>query len=62
MRKKKKDEDIKPITSFGDGYYTGNMSGYILEYKGKKYTCSFGVRGLNQPMTVIVKEGQDYKF
>ena len=62
IKRKPKYEDIPNVTTLGDGYYSGTMSGYVLEYKGKKYMCSFGVRGINQPMTVIVKDGNDYRF
>ena len=51
--------EIPHITTLGDGRYTGKMSGYTLEYNGEKYKCSFGVRGFNCPMTIIVENGED---
>ena len=52
-------DDMPHITTLGDGRYTGTMSGYALDYNGKKYKCSFGVRGFNCPMTIVVENGED---
>lgn len=48
------------MESLGDGLYTGVMSGCVFTYDGKKYQCSFGVRGINNiPLTVKVEDGVD---
>lgn len=47
------------ISELGDGYYAGIMSGCILDYDGKKYMCSVGVRGRNIPMVIKVEDGED---
>lgn len=52
-------EELPHITTLGDGRYHGVMSGYCLEYNGKKYKCSFGVRGFNCPITIVVENGVD---
>ena len=32
---------------------------YVFTYDGKKYECSFGVRGINIPLIVKVEDGVD---
>ena len=51
--------NLPKITELGDGLYTGVMSGYVFTYDGKKYECSFGVRGINIPLVVKVEDGVD---
>ena len=55
----KKKENYPDVTTLGDGRYHGIMSGYVFEYNGRCYKCSFGIRGLSYHMTVIVENGQD---
>lgn len=51
--------NLPKVTELGDGRYTGVMSGCIFTYNGKKYECSFGVRGINIPLIVKVEGGVD---
>ena len=52
--------NLPKVTELGDGLYAGIMSGYVFTYDGKKYQCSFGVRGINNiPLTVKVEDGVD---
>ena len=52
--------NLPKVTELGDGVYTGVMSGCIFTYNGKKYECSFGVRGINNfPLIVKVEGGVD---
>ena len=52
--------NLPKVTELGDGLYTGVMSGCVFTYDGKKYQCSFGVRGINNiPLTVKVEDGVD---
>ena len=51
--------NLPKVTELGDGLYTGIMSGYVFTYDGKKYECSFGVRGFNIPLIVKVEGGVD---
>ena len=51
--------NLPKVTELGDGLYTGVMSGYVFTYEGKKYECSFGVRGINIPLVVKVENGVD---
>ena len=51
--------NLPKVTELGDGLYGGIMSGYVFTYDGKKYECSFGVRGINIPLVVKVEDGVD---
>ena len=51
--------NLPKVTELGDGLYAGIMSGYVFTYDGKKYECSFGVRGINIPLIVKVEDGVD---
>ena len=51
--------NLPKVTELGDGLYGGIMSGYVFTYDGKKYECSFGVRGINIPLIVKVEDGVD---
>lgn len=52
--------NLPKVTELGDGRYAGVMSGCVFTYDGKKYQCSFGVRGINNiPLTVKVEDGVD---
>ena len=51
--------NLPKVTELGDGLYGGIMSGYVFTYDGKKYECSFGVRGFNIPLIVKVEGGVD---
>ena len=52
--------NLPKVTELGDGRYDGVMSGCVFTYDGKKYQCSFGVRGINNiPLTVKVEDGVD---
>ena len=51
--------NLPKVTELGDGLYVGVMSGYVFTYDGKKYECSFGVRGFNIPLIVKVEDGVD---
>lgn len=51
--------NLSKVTELGDGRYVGVMSGYVFTYNGKKYECSFGVRGINIPLIVKVEDGVD---
>ena len=51
--------NLPKVTKLDDGLYAGIMSGYVLTYDGKKYECSFGVRGINIPLIVKVEDGVD---
>ena len=51
--------ELPHVSSLGDGTYRGKQSGYSFEYKGKKYKTSFGIRGINCPITIIVENGKD---
>lgn len=52
-------EEIPHVTILGDGEYSGKQSGYTFEYKNKKYKTSFGLSGINCPITVVIKDGED---
>ena len=51
--------NLPKVTELGDGLYDGVMSGCVFTYDGKKYQCSFGVRGINIPLVVKVEDGVD---
>ena len=51
--------NLPKVTELGDGLNDGIMSGYVFTYDGKKYQCSFGVRGINIPLIVKVEDGVD---
>ena len=51
--------NLPKVTELGDGRYDGVMSGCVFTYDGKKYQCSFGVRGINIPLAVKVEDGVD---
>ena len=51
--------NLPKVTKLGGGLYAGIMSGYVFTYDGKKYECSFGVRGINIPLIVKVEDGVD---
>ena len=51
--------NLPKVTELGDGLDAGIMSGYVFTYDGKKYECSFGVRGINIPLVVKVEDGVD---
>ena len=52
-------EEYPSVTILGDGEYRGTQSGYTFNYKNKKYKTSFGIRGMNCPITIIIKDGHD---
>lgn len=51
-------DEYPPVSSLGDGQYSGIMSGYVFEYNGKSYKSDFGVRGINCKVTLTVKDGK----
>lgn len=51
--------EYPPVTILGDGLYAGIISGCIFNYNGKRYRCSFGIRGMNIPFVVKVENGKD---
>lgn len=56
------ENNIESVSCLGDGEYSGIMSGWTFNYQGKKYKCSFGVRGINCPMTIKIKNGKDSQY
>ena len=51
--------DLPKVTELGCGFDAGIMGGFVFTYDGKKYECSFGVRGINIPLVVKVEDGVD---
>ena len=50
---------IPSIFTLGDGTYTGIISGYTFTYNNKKYhTVDKGIRGINVPITITVKDSE----
>lgn len=50
--------DLPPVTILGDGVYTGTIFGYTFIYNSKKYKSKWGVRGINCPITITIKDNE----
>lgn len=52
--------EMPKITELGNGKYHGMMRGHVLNYQGKDYKCSWGVKTITPvPVTVMVQDGKD---
>lgn len=51
------DKSIIEIVELVDGIYDATQSGYELLLNGIKYHTRFGIRGINFPVKVMVKNG-----